>query len=341
MVRPGWLRKRKLEAKLDPEVYAQRFRDQWESILEQVGVEWTDQAAMSEKVKRVVEGLGVPGCWVAPYLCFGREMLAITKKFSGIYAGDETIEAIDVWTTRGLSREILNLLAYRFGAWPVWKTPDPDLVLCYNFDRGVGVEALDLSGFNHPGVIVGPLWSGETGLKVFGKALSFDGSDCYVDVVNPGFEGHTVGSVAMWICLQRLPAQSCLLSYFETWDDNLFFFVDGAGDLIARFTIGGVGNDFTLVTGITVDTWFHVAVVQDGTMLRGYRDGVPGTPQVTPLWFNDVGLDPTSDIRIGRITVYAPVDGIIDEPRVYSRGLAPLEVLSHYRVGARHLGRNV
>lgn len=349
MVRPGALRKRKLAAKLDPDVYAQRFRDQRDSMLEQAGVAWSEQAFMSGKIKPVLEAAGVPSWMVAPYLCFGREILRIRKKFMAIKAGDENIEAIDVWSERGLDRVLLNLISQRFGDFPVWKADGRDRVLCLNFDRGVGDEALDISGYGNHGTLFGPTWVGGVSNRVFGKALSFDGENDYVNCGrDTSLDLGDAFTIEAWV-------KHSIYGYYPT----IIARID-AGGLYNRFwelsflsTTGrlegacqdGAGGKYSMVrsSNIVADgEWHHAVWLRDGDIQRIYVD----TEDVTVVVHIDAGIgdiNPPTDVVIGgdiESDKYY-LKGLEDEVRVYTRALSPAEILRHYRVGARHLGLGV
>src|SRR5262245_9330812 len=56
-----------------------------------------------------------------------------------------------------------------------------DLVGYWNFDEGIGLTAIDLSGNNNTGVLSnGPLWTDGK----FNGAVSFDGVDDYIEVAH-------------------------------------------------------------------------------------------------------------------------------------------------------------
>lgn len=84
-------------------------------------------------------------------------------------------------------------------------------------------------------------------------------------------------------------------------------------------------------TTINLNTWYHLAGVKDGTTLRLYINGVqvatstgtftPPTytqqPKFGTLWYNAPGN-----------YNYGPLNGSLDELRIYNRALTPAEVLA-------------
>ncbi len=68
-------------------------------------------------------------------------------------------------------------------------------VLVLHFDEGSGTVAKDESGHGNDGTVYGATWvEGK-----YGKALSFDGMNDYVDVGNPSFLSNTAGSISFWV----------------------------------------------------------------------------------------------------------------------------------------------
>jgi hypothetical protein len=66
-------------------------------------------AAMELQVKQVCDGAGVPTIQYPFYLCFGREMWALSRKdISGESLAIEAAILIDKWTARGLTSAVLQ-----------------------------------------------------------------------------------------------------------------------------------------------------------------------------------------------------------------------------------------
>lgn len=95
-----------------------------------------------------------------------------------------------------------------------------------------------------------------------------------------------------------------------------------------RFFVGSGSLQYT-VTGIPVNTWFHVAATYDGTVTTLYVNGIIRnstsavmgglTPNTSPL---KVGLD-----QFGS----SPFAGAIDDIKIYGRSLTAAEVLDLYQ----------
>jgi hypothetical protein len=68
-------------------------------------------AAMELQVKQVCDGLGCPTIQYPFYLCFGREMWALTRKdVSGESMALEAATLIGKWVSRGLAQSILQAI---------------------------------------------------------------------------------------------------------------------------------------------------------------------------------------------------------------------------------------
>ena len=68
-------------------------------------------AAMELQVKQVCDGAGVPTIQYPFYLCFGREMWALTRKdISGESLAQEAAILIAKWVARGLQQPVLQAI---------------------------------------------------------------------------------------------------------------------------------------------------------------------------------------------------------------------------------------
>ena len=74
--------------------------------------------AMELQVKQVCDGIGAPTIQYPFYLCFGREMWALTRKdISGETLALEAATLIAKWVSRGLTQPVLE--AIRTGVFSV------------------------------------------------------------------------------------------------------------------------------------------------------------------------------------------------------------------------------
>jgi len=137
-----------------------------------------------------------------------------------------------------------------------------------------------------------------------GQAISFDGSDDYIDVGNAG---SGIKSIAFWIKADNVTADAKLID------------IDG--------------TDQIETDGSSVIT----ATSFPGTIVI-YQDGVAGDTTLGSGWHHIVITDTTgvnaSDFDIGRIEGEGLFAGKIDDVRLYTRVLSKNEIIRLYEMGA-------
>lgn len=207
---------------------------------------------------------------------------------------------------------------WSFTVQPVLPKTNPDLIGWWKLDDEKSGTAVDYSGWDYYGAIMGdPQWVE----GYHGDALDFDGQDDFVDLGNPptwptgtasrslcGWaRTDTVASGWRWIAAYGSPATG----------QAMFIGINGT-DLYG----GGYGDD-VFVTGFwEVGVWHHIALTYDGTTARLYADGVEVT-SAGKAW-NLVA----SRAHIGRQVNSAVEfwDGMIDDVRVYNVALTAEQV---------------
>ncbi len=198
-------------------------------------------------------------------------------------------------------------------------------------------DATDFIGGNngvaHGGTVYGP---GEVG-----QAFSFDGSSGYVEVPsNPNLKFTNAFTAEAWVNINTTSGTKTIVTKgldAESPMDWLLTVNGGRLNADIYASGGWQGGDFA--TTLAVGVWNHVAMVYDGTSLRGYVNGVlDGVMNISgPVRATDYAL---------RIGAYAPVSGTadknffsgsIDEVAVYSRALTQAEIQAIYTAG--HSGK--
>jgi len=214
------------------------------------------------------------------------------------------------------------------------------LVLWLPMDEGQGsVVVEDKSEFGNDGTIVGATWVGLNGAY----ALSFDGSDDYVDLsaVIDSFKTMTEGTIIIWAKADNVVGSKALISMSHTADassdcclqlngNNFRFRVrDGGVTSLDRQTSGG---------SISANKFYNcaVAVSTSGNVL--YLDGE--TPAITDTkgnsttqkFFADIGTPDSFKIGISEDSGGLEWDmaGTIGEVWVYNRALTPQEIQDIY-----------
>jgi len=204
-------------------------------------------------------------------------------------------------------------------------TVEPGLVLWLPFDGDVR----DYSGNSNHGLNYGASWA--TG-KI-GNALSFDGVDDYVDVLNSAsLKNFSAMTIIIWI---KPPAPTGAISYLIDagyWTSPYGYLIH----LDATFNnaypylknTAGVAEKFTTIT-FTPNEWIQIGLVWDGAVAYSIKNGA----LLAGKAFSGT-VDPTANIRLGRrLDNTAPYSGTIDEVRIYNRALRAAEIWDLYQRG--------
>ncbi|MGQ9644491.1 MAG: LamG domain-containing protein, partial [Ignavibacterium sp.] len=218
---------------------------------------------------------------------------------------------------------------------PTFSIPDTledGLVLYMPFEN-TGNRAIDLSQYNNEGFINGAtLTTGK-----IGQALSFDGVDDYVRVVdNESLRLTGNLTISLWIYLNSMPTiKYCLVEKY--WDGEFAFFVYPNG--CVNFAHGSPNEELTVLPAgsVTAGQWIHLTVTRNmSTMkLTGYKNGQAGTPvtfvrtpTATGYWVY-IGIETGNNF---------PFNGLIDEIRIYNRALTIEEIKQLYFSSALKYG---
>jgi len=213
------------------------------------------------------------------------------------------------------------------------------LVAYWSFDEGTGNTVYDLSGNGNHGTIYGAKWvQGK-----FGKALSFDGVDDYVDCgddesLNPGTGSFTI---SIWVggYTDTSSNMHTLVAKGDPLDgpSNDGYIIDLRGGKV-RVSIGDGTNraEFSYVGPSLADGgWHHIVLVVDRNtqQMKAFIDGE---------WTGDTAdtsavgaINPAENLIIGKrsqINSYY-LNGTIDEVRIYNRALSEEEIRYHYNHG--------
>jgi len=217
---------------------------------------------------------------------------------------------------------------------------DEGLVAEWHFDEGSGSVLKDSSGNGNDGVIYGATWvEGK-----YGKALSFDGVDDYVEVIESKSSRPETITIDSWIKLNSLPS-SCSFIILKTHSNSwasYYLGIDNTGKVILS-TQNQKLNQWPVwksVTQLNTNTLYHIVGVfnktnsndMDGSI---YINGDEIATTFTANGYNSaffIGYD-AGKLDIGKeggtINKYY-FNGIIDEVRIYDRALSAEEIKNHY-----------
>jgi len=208
---------------------------------------------------------------------------------------------------------------------------DDSLVLALNFNNNSAIGesstlAVDISKYGNNGTIHGATWT--TGK--FGKALSFDGSDDYVDCENDESLNITDEiTIEAWIKREGSGEYTIASKYQPSGDNRCWLLrLNSNNKLIFAISPDGTLNSVVTLTSATVigTDWTHMVGVRDNTNMRVFINGVqdPNTKTVSGIYGGD------AHTNIGRWITAHYFNGTIDEVRIYNRALTPEEIRMHY-----------
>jgi uncharacterized repeat protein (TIGR01451 family) len=208
---------------------------------------------------------------------------------------------------------------------------DDGLVAEWHFDEGSGSVLADSSGNGNDGVIHGATWvEGK-----YGKALSFDGVNDYVEVPDsPSLDITDTITIEAWVepasTIQDSGAAICTKGTGaggESWNLDIisdgFRFMRRQND--GASYIKAVSGTFSSVQ------WYHLVGVVDGGHILIYVNGVKTTGNSYTRSFDINDHIVSIGSRQHRSGAYdLNFNGIIDETRIYNRALTADEIKSHY-----------
>ena len=229
--------------------------------------------------------------------------------------------------TKWLFTSILVLVTVGiWGSSSFAKIEPSDIAGMWFFDEGGGKKAKDSSGNGNEGEIVGAKWiEGK-----FEKALSFDGSDDYVDVMHSASLEPVSVSGQAWV---KLKSDGTRHIIFAKWTGYTLE-VSTAGNpyFQIRNAQGQLGS--TSPNPILWGNWHHLA----GTFNdkdKNITIYVDGEAERTTKLASSINYN-QSILRISN-TIYAggAVNGLIDEVAIFNRALTADEVKTNMEKGLK------
>ena len=203
------------------------------------------------------------------------------------------------------------------------------LVAYYPFNG----NANDESGNGYNGIVYGANLTTDR----FGNTNSayiFNGGDDYIEI--PGTESVDIDdaiTISTWVKLDDLtagnnivtkwlPFQKSFVLYENEFSDNFQFVLFADGDVIFI--------ELSSNTPAVVGEWTHIAATYDGNQAIIYYNGQPDGTQIASGVIHQGG----SDIEIGRDNFFNhPLDGMIDDIRIYNYALDGNEIQQLYQEG--------
>jgi len=212
------------------------------------------------------------------------------------------------------------------------------LVSLWHMDEGLGNLIQDSFGTNN-GLISGAAWS--TGK--FGKCLSFDGIDDYVETTNIGIFGRVPVSFSFWVKENAVGASFCCFKTFISVGpnsaNNIAALSEGHiyGVSVPTPTLVNINHwSDTNVYGIDISPcnyvtdWVFLVYTYDGNTEKVFANGVEKYSR-SGITLNFIG----NPVRMGGRPGGYPsgdyyINGLLDEVAIYNRALTAEEVLEIY-----------
>lgn len=265
----------------------------------------------------------------SPYQIGGGEQGHFNGQIDDVRVYNKTLSAKDILTlyNGGVNNSSDNLVGH------------------WTLDETSGTTADDSSSASNDGTLNSLTFAGNTTTGQISNALSFDGSDDYIDLSSHigDYSGLNHGTISAWVktvdAAERKPIVTLNDANAGDSDRIVFEVLDGGQlQLIVR---DGGSNQVQLESTTTVNdgNWHHVVAWSSGSQARLYIDGQRVTAFDTDTnnsnWFNDVsGLDA---MYIGYDNWGNSPDlwfiGQIDDVRIYNRPLSSWEIEELYKAG--------
>jgi prepilin-type N-terminal cleavage/methylation domain-containing protein len=215
-----------------------------------------------------------------------------------------------------------------------------DIVGNWNFDEGTGTVANDSSGYYNTGTLMnGPVWITDTPQKAAGQgqgkyALSFDGTDDYVDcgnkaILNPGSNPF---SVSVWENANTGSSYQIIAGKKSGgWSDAGWHIRYAGGSVI--FHIGN-GTTYAEVPATAAGgAWHYIVAVRNGNTASVYVDGQLASSATNAVYGSDLTNSITQ--KIGFLGGWGYFKGYVAEVRIYSSALTATQIQKIYADGLK------
>jgi len=205
---------------------------------------------------------------------------------------------------------------------------DPDLIAWWGFDEGEGKRVADLSGKGHHGTVIGSV---EWVEGKIGGGMRFREPGPSVQV-QEAEDLRLSGDLTMALWMKRegdTGDWSCLLGKGLKQDRNYGLWLESKTRVILFQQYGAAAVNLKSLKPVPNEVWTHVAATVEGGRATLYLDGVKdvemprGGPAATPPF----------PVGIGWAQDHGTFRGILDDVRIYRRGLTADEIRALYEQG--------
>ncbi len=214
-----------------------------------------------------------------------------------------------------MKKALAGLLCFcmSFGTVPTL-AKETDEMISINFDSELSYESHKLTYFNE-------------GIK--GKSVWFNGGTSYVkmpDNINKGVSDYTFST---WLKMTGLEKGWQRIFDFGTGTDNYVYFgiPHDTKNLRVAYKINGSDEwNFDAVGVTKLNDWMHVALVQEGKLIKVYVDGEVVAKKECEYTLNDLGETRSNYIGKSQFTADPRLNAYVDEMSFVNKALSHEEI---------------
>ncbi len=198
----------------------------------------------------------------------------------------------------------------------------------WNFDEATGTASADSSGNNNNGTFTGSGVAHSTELPptscfINTHSVSFDGTGGYVSIAdNATMDPASAISISFWVKANTVNngyqhiifKQGPVVTSYGVWLNGNHIYMEDNDNSIRSLTSNAT---------ITANTWHYITVTYDGTTQALYIDGALDNSQSLP----GITLSyKNSPVKVGSGDYNNPLNGYVDDLRIYGRALTGSEI---------------
>lgn len=207
-----------------------------------------------------------------------------------------------------------------------------NLLTHLSFDEGTGTVALDSSASNISTDFVGaPTWSAG---KIGGAVTTSNGNS--LSNTSPGYS-YSQMTVCSWAMITTTGTTPTIVSQADSTltTNNMWSLGFATTSTAPRMSIKLSGTQYNVTSSRSIGTgnWGHVCATYDGVALKIYTDGV----QTGSTTVNLAVSAPSTGLYVGARGTSNPLEGSVDNVKIYSRAFRADEVTAEY--DAQNVGR--
>ncbi|MEJ2722959.1 MAG: LamG domain-containing protein, partial [bacterium] len=206
--------------------------------------------------------------------------------------------------------------------------PAQDPISHWKLDETSGTTAADDAGSNNGTLVNGPVWRPTGGW--IGGALEFDGVNDYVDLGTMDVPAVAGLSIAFWFKADDFDVTDArfISKASGSSGSDHYWMVSTYNSTALRFRLKTAGVTTTLISDpgeIEPGIWYHIAATYDGSKMRIYKNGVEvAISDKTGAVDTNAAVGAALGNQPGSVDRH--FDGLLDDVRIYDRGLSPSEV---------------